>query len=538
MENTPNPMPLDTAPLPLAPKAVVGVMVALIASIFMSAMDSTILSAVMPKVIREIGSPEQYSWPFVIYMICSTIVVPVGGRLADILGRKGILITGVVLFVAASVACGEAGSMTPFLVGRAFQGIGSGLLVSVSAVIVADIFPRPKVPKFQGLVSSFYGLAAVVGPFLGGALGDSRLGWRGAFYINVPLGLFALGLVLWRLPSSREGSPVRLGTGERIDFPGIGLLVATLVPFLAGMALVNKMFRWDSPEMMALMAVSAVMLVLFVLLELRVASPLVRLSLFRVSPFSTYVLLNFFMYGILYCGVVFTPVYLQEVLGVSAFRSGAIVTPMMLGIIIAANIAGRWIARSGHYKGLAAAGFVISLAAMAFLYLAGPETRGWHVVLCMGVLGAGLGVNMPVYTAAVQYLFPHSQMGSVTSTLQFFGSMGGTLSLVALGYVRVGHLTSRLSELFASTDLPSDALPWQKLQILEKIRESLGSSCAAADEACHKSLSLFQAAQSESLQRVFLMGAAFAAIALLLTLFHKEAGWSQGSRPEASERSS
>src|SRR5680860_1367160 len=423
----------------LSRRRVILVMVGLGLGMLLAALDQTIVSTAMPKVVAHLGGFELYSWVFTAYMLTSTVTVPIYGKLSDLYGRKIFFMFGMVVFTVGSILSGGAGTMTQLIIFRGIQGIGAGALMPVALAVIGDLFPPGERGKVQGLMGTVFGISSVVGPSLGGYITDN-LNWRWVFYVNIPVGIAALVVVGLTMP---RGSTNR--QGRRVDYAGAATLVASMVPLLLGLSLAGGDHPWLSPSILGLFGVSAVMLALFVLVESRAAEPLLPINLFRNRIFSVSVVAVFLTAAGMFGTIMYIPLFVQGVIGTSATNSGYILTPMMMSLIVSSVIGGQLISRWGRYRVIALVALAIMALGMGLLASMGTGTSSRTAVYYMIVTGLGLGATMPLYVIAVQNAFEHSRMGVVTSAVTFFRSIGGTVGVAVMGSLMASNFQSRLA---------------------------------------------------------------------------------------------
>ncbi|WP_309573121.1 MDR family MFS transporter [Deinococcus sp.] len=431
---------------------------ALLVVMLLTALDQTIVSTAMPKIIAQLNGLSLYTWVTTAYLLTSTVMVPIYGKLSDLFGRKPILLIGVGLFLLGSALCGLSGEaflgnlfgggMTQLVVFRALQGLGGAAIMSSAFAVIADIIPPLERGKFTGLFGAVFGLSSVVGPLVGGfltdhgtatLLGHTIEGWRWVFYVNLPLGLVSLALVTRFMPLLRVGN----GSGK-IDFPGAALIVATTVPLLLALTWGGTTYAWDSARILGLFAVAAASLIAFLYTETRVQDPILPLTLFRNRVFSISNVASFII-NMAFLGVVmFLPLFMQTVLGITATNSGFTLLPLMAGLIVSSIVAGQLVTRTGRYKPVMIGGGVILLLGAYLLTSVGIETTQFGIVWRMVILGLGLGPAQSVFTLAIQNAVPREQTGVATSASQFFRQMGSTIGLAVFGTVLTGTLSTEL----------------------------------------------------------------------------------------------
>lgn len=424
----------------IKPGSKITIMIGVILAMLLSALDQTIVATAMPNVVRELNGLEHLSWVFTAYMLASTVIIPIYGKLSDMFGRRGLYLLGIFVFLLGSVLSGTSHSMTQLIIFRAIQGLGGGMMMVNSTAIIGDIFPPAERAKWQGVLGGIFGLAAVAGPFLGGWLTDNW-GWRSIFYINVPLGLLAMVILATALPKIIPEIKQR-----SIDFAGSATLTLGLVPLLLGFVWGGNQYAWGSGEILGLFAGAVVMLIAFIFIESKAKEPILSLDLFKNRAFLVSVLVTFLTAMGMFGAILYIPLFSQGVIGVSATNSGVILLPMMVGLVVASIVSGQIISRTGRYKWLAIIGMAITTIGMYLFSKMTAGTTNAELIRNMAITGIGMGVTMPIFTIVVQSAFDHSRLGEVTAASQLFRSIGGTVGTAVLGSV----LNSQLTKQFAS----------------------------------------------------------------------------------------
>lgn len=431
--------------------------IAIMVVFLLSALDQTIVSTAMPRIIAELHGLEMYSWTATAYMLTSTIMVPIYGKLGDLYGRKSILMVGVSIFLLGSALCGLAGEfgelpilgsgMVQLVAFRAIQGLGSGALFSGAFATIADLYPPRERGKIMGSFGAVFGVASVAGPAIGGfftdhgsthLLGHAIAGWRWVFYVNLPIGIFALFLMALKMPRTNHS------TGGKVDYWGAVFLIAAFVPLLLALTWGGNRFAWNSREIIELLSGSLISLVIFFTVEARFSDPIMPPSLLRNRAFA---ITNFaaFVISMAFFGVVmFMPLYMQLVLGVTATHSGFSMLPLMLGIIASSIVSGRLVTRTGRYKPIMITGCSVLFVGVILLTQIGPDTILWQLNWRMLVVGLGLGPVQSLYSLAAQNAAPLNQIGIATSNSQFFRQIGSTVGIAIFGTVLTQNLVQEL----------------------------------------------------------------------------------------------
>jgi len=407
---------------------------ALILGLFLAAMEMTVVSTAMPTVVAELGGLPLYAWAFSAYLLATTVTVPIWGKLADLRGRKPVLLAGIALFLTGSTACGAAGSMTTLIAWRAVQGLGAGAMQPVTFTIIGDLFDLRERGRMQGLFGAVWGLAGLVGPLVGGAIVHT-LGWRWIFWVNLPFGLASaavLAIAYHERPERHE---------HRLDVGGAALLAVAVVSALLAA-------RSRSAGAVAL-PVAAIATGLFLMVERRAREPLLPLDLFRTRVMAVASLAGAFMGAAMIGTVTFVPLWVQSVLGLPPTSAGAAIAPMALGWPVASAIAGRLVTRLG-FRRLLVVGFATSAtAALLAALLLRPGLPLPAVQAIMALYGVGMGTANPPLLIAVQTSVDWNRRGVATASTLFFRTIGGALAVGLLG----GVLASALAQGGARPDL-------------------------------------------------------------------------------------
>ena len=417
--------------------------------LLLAALDQTIVATAGPAVQADLRiAPEHYPWLTTAYLVASTMMVPVWGKLSDLLGRRVVLVAGILVFLTGSFLCGVCRSTLTLILCRAVQGLGSAALFTGSLAVVADLFPPRDRGKYQGLFGAVFGLSSVVGPLAGGFITDA-LGWHWVFFINLPVGALALALILLRMPPLKpEGAH-----GTRLDLTGALALAVAVVPLLLALSLGHGAgtptpggFAWGSAPILGLFTLSAVGLALFVWRERRAKEPLLDPSLFRIRAFTVGNAAVFIIGAVFLASVTFLPLFMVNVVGLSATHSGLTLTPLTLGVVAGNVLSGQLASRLGRYKAVTLGSLLllgVGFAVMAFTLT--PDSGQAEVTVKMVLVGLGLGPSIPLYTVAVQNAVPPQRIGVATSATTFFRQLGMTVGVALLGTVFAGTLGRELT---------------------------------------------------------------------------------------------
>ncbi|MGW4320880.1 MFS transporter [Streptomyces sp. NPDC004684] len=423
----------------LSPRRVRLVFVGLMLALLLAALDQMIVATALPKVVGELHGLDKMSWAITAYLLTATVGLPVYGKLGDLIGRKGVFQFAILVFVIGSALAGRAQTMDQMIAFRAVQGIGAGgLMIGVQAII-ADIVPPRQRGRFMGLIGAAFGLASVAGPLLGGYFTD-HLSWRWCFYVNVPFGLITLAVVtaVLKLPRPRVRA--------RFDVLGALLLAAASTCLVLLTSWGGTEYAWNSRVIWGLGAGAAAAAVLFVVAEHFAAEPLIPLRLFRDSVFNVSALVGLVIGVALFGAASYLPTFLQMVDGASATESGLLMLPMMGGIVGASIVSGQLISHTGRYRLYPLLGGALSAVGMWLLSRLETDTPRLHYSLWMAVLGAGIGLVMPVLVLAVQNSVRPADLGTATSANNYFRQIGGSVGAAVFGTLFAGRLTDALRD--------------------------------------------------------------------------------------------
>jgi EmrB/QacA subfamily drug resistance transporter len=441
------------------------VTIGIMLSLFLASMESTVVATAMPTIVGQLGGLEHYSWVFSAYMLASTTTVPLYGKLSDLYGRRKLYGIAMTLFLSGSILCGQVDSMTQLIFARALQGLGAGGIMPLAFILIGEMFSLEQRAKMQGLFSGVWGVSSIIGPLLGGFIVD-KLSWHWVFYINLPPGLLAAGLVAfaWRDQAHSHARPA-------VDYAGAALLTASVVALLLGLS--------DSGTSSSgvLITASVVMFILLLWVESRAADPILPIRLFRERLFATAIVHGVLSGWAMFGSVSFIPLFVQSVLGTSPTEAGITVTPMLLGWVTASIVGTRLLLKVG-YRRLAITGTTL-LAVGAFLMSrVDVNTSRALLMTFVAFMGIGMGFSVPPFLIAVQTTVERRQLGVATSTLQFSRSIGGTLGVSVMGAALSARLAMNLTASGLDPQLVSqllDPLPGSEAVI------NAGARIAVAD---------------------------------------------------------
>jgi EmrB/QacA subfamily drug resistance transporter len=442
--------------------------------LLLAALDQTIVSTALPTIVGDLGGLSHLSWVVTAYLLASTVVGPLYGKLGDLYGRKTLLQIAIVLFLIGSALCGLSQNMTELIAFRALQGLGGGGLIVTALAVVGDIIPPRDRGRYQGLFGAVFGVATVIGPLVGGFFVDD-LSWRWIFYVNLPLGVLAFIVIgaVFHAPSAH--------VQHSVDYLGAATLTGSLTSIVLFTSLGGNTYAWDSGQIVALIVLGVVLLVAFVLVERRASEPIMPLELFRNRVFSVTSAVGFIVGLALFGAITYLPLYLQLVKGHTPTTSGLLITPLMAGLLITSIVSGQLISKFGRYRPFPIVG--TALITVAFVLLSrltiGTSTR--VLALDCVVLGLGLGMVMQVLVLAAQNAVDYRHLGVATSGSTLFRQVGGSIGVSLFGAIFANRLTANLaSRLPAGVHAPKSATPEVVKHLPPAIHHAYISAIAAS----------------------------------------------------------
>ncbi len=490
----------------LSHRQILVVLGGLLTGMFLSALDQSIVGTALPRITSELGGLDKLSWVVTAYLLTATSSTPLWGKISDLYGRRPLFQLAILVFLVGSLLAGFSRNMEELIAFRAIQGLGGGGLMALAMATIGDIVPPRERARYQGYIAAVFGTASVLGPVLGGWFADGP-GWEWIFFINVPIGIVALVVT----SSALKLKHVR--RDHSIDYLGAAVLVASVSSILLYTAWAGSAYGWGSWDALRLLVLGLALAVAFVLVELRAKEPILPMSLFRNPIFRVSTSFGFLVGMAMFGAMVFLPIYLQVVDGMSPTKSGLAMLPLVVGLFSASISSGQFMARTGRYKWLPALGAVVIIGALLLLSTLDTETPYWYAGLAMLVMGIGLGMTLQVMVVVVQNSVDRSNMGVATSSVQFFRQMGGAFGTAIFGAI----LSSRLAHHLGEAQVP---VAGDLTNNVEKIKD--------LPEPLH---GLVTGAFSDSLHDVFLSAVPLVVVALVIGALLKEIPLATRTKP-------
>jgi EmrB/QacA subfamily drug resistance transporter len=475
------------------------IFVAIVLGMLLAALDQTIVATALPTIVADLGDAGHQSWVVTSYLLASTIVTALVGKLGDLFGRKRVFQVAIVFFVIGSVSCGLAQSMGMLVAARALQGLGGGGITVTASALIGEVVPLRERGRYQGILGAVFGVTTVVGPLLGGYFTD-YLTWRWAFWVNVPISVVVIFVAAAAIPALTSA------TKPVIDYAGIVLVGLGTAGLTLATSWGGVLYPWGSPTIIGLFVGAVAALVLFVWVESRVSQPILPPRLFASPVFTVCCVLSFVVGFAMLGAMTFLPTFMQYVNGVSATTSGLRTLPMVVGMLITSTGSGTLVGRTGRYKIFPVAG--TALMALAFLLMSrmDPGTSALIQSLYLVVLGAGIGLSMQVLVLIVQNTSNFEDLGVATSGVTFFRTIGSSFGAAIFGSLFSNFLKTRMGAALAASGVSPEAV----------------SSPGALHRQPHNVAAPIVAAYSQSLSEVFLWAAPVALVGFVLALFLRE----------------
>ena len=514
----------------------IGTLAGLLLSVLLAALDQTIVGTAEPRIIAQLSGFNRYPWVASAYLLTSTLAVPIFAKLSDMYGRKWFFLGGSAGFVLASALCGASGTlnflgldgMNQLILFRGLQGIGAGTMMGLAFTIIGDVFSPVERGRYQGFFAATWGMASIFGPTLGGWLTD-QISWRAAFYVNLPVGIVATVAILTQFPDLRPKGVLRV-----MDWPGLVTLIGFFAPLLLALTWVTD-YGWGSARVQVLLVAAAIMLAGFIYAETKAVEPLLPLTLFR-NPVISMCSIAVFILGMGMFGVImYFPLFMQGVLGVTATRSGNLLTPLMMGSVVGSIITGQLNLRLATYKPSAVAGSVLVAFGMILFARMDESTLPAQVLTSMIIAGIGMGLLLPVYTVAVQNSAPARHMGAATASTTFFRSIGSTMGVAIFGSVLLTNYHREFNRAVPA-GIPESALgAFSNPLLLAQLRPQLEATFARYSGGSNILQMLFATVRTSllhGLQVIFLTSAVIMSISVVLNVLLKDVKLRRHHAPE------
>lgn len=451
------------------------VYVSVLVALLLSSLDQTVVATALPRIVTDLHGSDRFVWVVTSYMLCSTVMIPVYGKLSDVYGRKVLLLTAISLFTCGSLLSGTSQNMNELIGFRALQGLGAGGFYPIAVAVVGDLFnPRDRA-RYQGAIGAVAGLSFLIGPLIGGWFTEN-ISWRWIFYVNIPLAVLALLAVAFLLPNRR----LEAARARDLDYLGVTTFAAGVVPLLIGFTEKSEMnpstlqpYSWADAGVWVPIVAGMAVLAVFIAVEMRAKHPIVPLDLFTKRN-SALALSMTFLVGLgAYVGVIFMPRFFQTVHGIGATRSGYYILPALLGMMGGAIVGGVLIARIGRYKWLLSSGFVVLILGSFLMTHLSAETPDWTIWIWLFPIGLGIGPMITAGTVIVQSLVAPQRLGAASGALGLFNQVGAVMGLALVGTVFSSLYQGQLPRSLAAHGIPVGLIP--ALDRLSGVLQGVGS---------------------------------------------------------------
>ena len=503
---SPSPMSAshDDAPLNLTHRQIMVILGGLMTGMLLAALDQSIVGTALPQIVSDLGGLNQLAWVVTAYLLTSTAVTPLWGKISDLYGRRIIFQATIVIFLIGSMLCGLAQDMPQLIAFRAFQGIGGGGLMAIAFAIIGDIIPARERGRYNGYFAAVFGVSSVAGPLLGGWITDA-INWRWIFYINLPFGIAALIItsIALKMPVVKRD--------HKIDYLGAAAIVTAVTSLLLYLNWAGEHYGWTDPTALAFIASAVIFTIAFVFIEFRAKEPIIPMRLFRNPIFTVGNIFGFLVAFAMFGGAIYLPLYFQTVQGFSPTRSGLAMLPMVAGMFSMSIGSGLLITKTGKYKIYPIVGSAILIVAMFLLSTVHLHTAYWNIAIYAYLFGTGLGLAMMTITLPVQNSVDMRDMGVATSSVTFGRSLGGAIGAALFGALMTSQLAVHLGDTFGDSVGSASSGGEINTNNVQAIR-------ALAEPVRTEVLSAYTTAITD----VFLMVIPVIVVALVVVLFLKE----------------
>ncbi len=436
---TPGGIAPEPAPASFSHRQIQIIMIGLMSGMLLAALDGSIVGTALPRIVSDLGGLNHLAWVVTAYLLASTAVTPLWGKISDLYGRRLIFQVTIIVFLIGSVLCGLATNMPQLIAFRAIQGIGGGGLMAIAFAVMGDVIPARERGRYQGYMAGVFGTSSVAGPLIGGWLTDA-ISWRWIFFINIPIGLAALVVtsVALKMPVSRRN--------HRIDYLGATAIVAATTSLLLYLNWAGEHFGWADPRALAFVIAFFLLTIAFIFIELRAEEPIIPMHLFRNKIFTVGNIFGFLIGSALFGGAIYLPLYFQTVHGMSPTRSGMAMLPMMVGMFSMSIVSGQLLVRTGRYKIYPIIGSAILAFAFFLLSTMAVDSPYWQIAIYAYLFGTGLGLSMMTIVTPIQNAVEMRDMGVASSATTFGRSLGGAIGAALFGAIMTNRLAVYLSE--------------------------------------------------------------------------------------------
>ncbi len=421
-------------------RSILLVFAGLMLTMLLASLDQTIFSTALPTIVGELNGVNEMLWVITIYILASTIMLPIYGKLGDLIGRKGLFIGAISVFIAGSIVGGFAQDMTWLIIGRGVQGLGGGGLMLLSQAIIADVVPARERGRYMGIMGGVFALSSVAGPLLGGWFTDG-IGWRWGLWMNIPLGILAIvsAVFFLRLPPHPRKP-------ARVDVAGMALLGITSTLLVLVSTWGGTKYDWNSPAILGMGAGTLIAAAAFIWVEHKAAHPIMSLHLFKDRNFNLTTAAGLITGIAMFGTLAYLPTFLQMVTGANATQAGFLMIPMMAGLLVTSIVSGQLVSKTGRYKWLPITGMFIVAGALALLSTMTATMPVWIICSYLAIMGIGLGTSMQILVLIVQNQFPNSQVGMATASNNYFRQIGASLGSAVVGSLFAHRLAQILTE--------------------------------------------------------------------------------------------